>query len=170
MATSLRLGQAVSSAGQRKGSRGIRLIAAFKFAKAGLLLVIALGAVGLMRDDVTRLAHDVVRPFASGAPGQILEAFLDRIARLTPGRMRALGAGVFAYSALYLVEGAGLWQQRRWAEYLTVIATLSFVPFEVYEIIVGISAVKITALALNAAMVAYLSWLLLRRRVRPRPC
>jgi hypothetical protein len=36
---------------------------------------------------------------------------------------------------LEIVEGVGLWLRKRWAEWLTVIATSLLVPFEIYELI-----------------------------------
>ena len=40
----------------------------------------------------------------------------------------------------------GLWLNKRWAEYLTFIATTALVPFEVYELTNGVSVFKIIAL------------------------
>ena len=156
--------QAASSTTHRHGVAPLRLIAAFKFAKAALLLVLALGAVRFLPADVARWAHTVLRPFASGVHSEMVEDILAAIARLTPGRMRALGAGAFAYSVLFAVEGTGLWKQRRWAEYLTVFATLSFIPFEVYEVVTRFSAAKMTALAVNFVVMGYVGALLRRRR------
>src|SRR5262249_47735664 len=52
----------------------------------------------------------------------------------------------------------GLLLKKRWAEWLTVLVTASFVPFEVYEIAQRGGAAKIAALVLNVAIVAYLGW------------
>jgi hypothetical protein len=49
-----------------------------------------------------------------------------------------------------------LWLGRRWAEYLTFIATVVFVPYEVYELTTSISALKVLALVINVAIVIYL--------------
>jgi uncharacterized membrane protein (DUF2068 family) len=45
---------------------------------------------------------------------------------------------------------------KRWGEWLTVIITSSLLPIEVYEIVRHPSAVKVTVLAVNIAIVAYL--------------
>lgn len=50
----------------------------------------------------------------------------------------------------------GLWYQRRWAEYLTFIATALFLPLEVYELTSTVSPFKVTALLINLAIVIYL--------------
>ncbi len=50
----------------------------------------------------------------------------------------------------------GLWWAKRWAEYLTLVSTALFVPFEVYEITEGVSALKVIILVINVAIVVYL--------------
>ena len=54
------------------------------------------------------------------------------------------------------VEAVGLWYQKRWAEYLTFIATAAFLPLEVYELTRTLSPLKFLTLILNLAVVAYL--------------
>jgi len=67
-----------------------------------------------------------------------------------------LGVAIAAYAALEGVESVGLWLGKRWAEYLTFLATIVFVPYEVYELTKGVSWLKVVALVLNVAVVAYL--------------
>ena len=54
------------------------------------------------------------------------------------------------------VEAVGLWTGQRWAEYLTFIATVVFVPYEIYELTKSITALKLVALIINVAIVLYL--------------
>ena len=54
------------------------------------------------------------------------------------------------------MEAVGLWYQRRWAEYLTFVATTAFLPLEVLELTKQVSAFKVTALIVNLAVVIYL--------------
>jgi hypothetical protein len=53
-------------------------------------------------------------------------------------------------------EAVGLWPGRRWAEYLTFVATVIFVQYEVYELTKTITAFEVLALVINLAIVAYL--------------
>lgn len=66
------------------------------------------------------------------------------------------GVAIAAYALMEGVEAAGLWFGKRWAEYLTFIATIVFVPYEVDELAKGVSALKVVALAVNLAVAAYL--------------
>lgn len=50
----------------------------------------------------------------------------------------------------------GLWYAKRWAEYLTVVATAAFLPLEIYELTERISWLKIATLLLNVLAVLYI--------------
>src|SRR5205085_11504877 len=56
------------------------------------------------------------------------------------------------------VEAVGLWRQRRWAEYLTAIATAGFLPFELHELAKRVSIGRVLALVINLAVLVYLLW------------
>jgi uncharacterized membrane protein (DUF2068 family) len=66
-------------------------------------------------------------------------------------------AGI-AYAGLEATEGVGLALRRRWAEYLTVIATGILIPYEAYEVVRHATLFKVGALLLNAAVVGYLAY------------
>ncbi|MCX4765059.1 DUF2127 domain-containing protein [Streptomyces sp. NBC_01275] len=63
---------------------------------------------------------------------------------------------LLAYALIELVEAVGLWYARRWAEYLTVVATAAFLPLEIYELTEHVSWLKIATLVLNVLAVVYI--------------
>jgi len=67
-----------------------------------------------------------------------------------------LGVAIAAYAGLEGVEAVGLWFGKRWAEYLTFVATIVFIPYEVYELTKGITALKVVAFVINIAIAVYL--------------
>jgi uncharacterized membrane protein (DUF2068 family) len=67
-----------------------------------------------------------------------------------------LAAGLAAYAAVELVEAVGLWLLKRWAEYFTVVATAAFVPLEVYDLVEKVTWLRVGALLVNLAAVAYI--------------
>lgn len=69
-----------------------------------------------------------------------------------------LAFGAFAYALLEGTEGIGLAMRRRWAEYLTVIATGVLIPFEAYEVVHKVTLFRVGALLLNVAVVGYLAY------------
>lgn len=72
--------------------------------------------------------------------------------------LRLIMVGVLAYATLQLVEGVGLWLLKRWGEYVAVVATSAFVPWELYEVVGHTSPVKVVLLLVNLAAVFYLVW------------
>jgi uncharacterized membrane protein (DUF2068 family) len=143
----------------------LRLIAvdrAFHFLLLGALaiaIVLFTSHEHQLRDTFYRVVADIQHT-AGGAPVQaghvgILHD-LDRLFSLRSGTLHAVGAAVAAYAVLEGVEAIGLWFQRRWAEYLTFVATTALLPLEVYELTRTVSPLKIVALIVNVAVVLYL--------------
>ncbi len=67
-----------------------------------------------------------------------------------------VGAAIAGYGVLEGVEAVGLWFGKRWAEYLTFVATIVFIPYEIDELIKSITALKVVALVINLAIAVYL--------------
>src|SRR4051812_608020 len=72
------------------------------------------------------------------------------------GTLTKVGIVVAAYAVIEGLEAVGLWYQKRWAEYLTFIATTALIPLELYEIVTKGSPLKVLTLIINVAVVAYL--------------
>ena len=81
---------------------------------------------------------------------------LERLVTLNVATLRLIGLAAAAYAVLEGAEAFGLWFQYRWAEYLTLVATAAFLPFEVYELTRTVSTLKVLALVVNLAIVFYL--------------
>ena len=112
-----------------------------------------------LRDTFYQVVTDVQQGFGGGPVHNAQTGFLhelDKVFSLQGGQLHLLGAAVGAYAILELVEAVGLWMAKRWAEYLTFIATAVFLPLEVYELTKSISVLKILAFVINVAIVVYL--------------
>jgi uncharacterized membrane protein (DUF2068 family) len=132
-----------------RDDRIIRLIALFRFAKAALL--IAGGCMLLRPVRILQWASHVPRAMA----------FASRLE--DPHRAHLLAIAAFAYSALFVTEGVGLWMVKKWAEYLTIIATASLLPFELYELVHKVTALRLVVLLINVGVLIYLVWRVRRR-------
>jgi uncharacterized membrane protein (DUF2068 family) len=93
-------------------------------------------------------------PGASTAKGIL--GYFSRAFKYSSSHLVKLGFVVVAYAALEACEMVGLWFAKRWAEYLTFVATTLLVPFEVYELTLGVSTFKLVTLVINVAVVVYL--------------
>jgi uncharacterized membrane protein (DUF2068 family) len=81
---------------------------------------------------------------------------LEHVFRLKSSTLSAVAAAAAAYAVLEGVEAVGLWYQKRWAEYLTFVATCVFIPYEVYELARGFSWFKLVAFLVNVVIAVYL--------------
>jgi uncharacterized membrane protein (DUF2068 family) len=143
---------------KRHGDRsvGLTLIAIGKLIKVSLLLATGVAALTMAhRDPPATLIHwaDVV---GVDTGNRWLYELITKVAGASAKQLEELGVGSFVYAAVFSVEGVGLWMQKKWAEYVTVIVTMSFLPLEIYEVAHHFSAAKVVTLVLNVAVVVYL--------------
>jgi len=151
------------------GKRALRALAVFQFCKAVLLIGIGLGAFQLVDPVFVKRAERWVATFGTGwIDRETAQLALAKITGLTDRRLQTLGAGAFLFALLFTIEGVGLWLERRWAELLTVIATSSLIPLEIYELTQRVSLGRVSALIMNVALALYLSSLLWRKRYRKK--
>ena len=136
----------------------LKVIAFFKLAKALLLIGVGLGAFRLLNPTTADNAQRWASVLAWRLGPRAVFAVHNRLSHLQESQLRTAGIVAFLYAGLFAVEGVGLWKSKRWAEYLTIIVTSSFVPFEVYELVRHASWPRVATLGINLVVVAYLVW------------
>ena len=102
---------------------------------------------------------NAIQGTTGGAPKTHPVGVLHSVAHaftLSSSTLYAVAGAAAAYAVLEAVEAVGLWYQRRWAEYLTFVATLVFLPYEAYELARSVSPFKVVAIIVNLAVAAYL--------------
>ena len=134
---------------------GLRVIGAMKLASGLVLGAAGFGIFRLMDADRGEALEQLVIRLHLDPDDRLVHGAIARLAGLDRKHLEAIGAGTFFYALLHLVEGAGLVLRRRWAEYLTVVATGSLLPLEIYELARKFSVVRVGVLAINLAIVAY---------------
>jgi len=137
-------------------NRLVRLIALFKLLKAAMLIAVGMSALHLLHKDVASIVEHWVRVLGLDPGNRYVDRALQKVADLTPQKIKSLGVVSFIYAGLFLTEGIGLWMVKRWAEWFSVIITTSLIPFEIYEIYRHPSAIKCLVLVVNIAVVGYL--------------
>ena len=74
---------------------------------------------------------------------------LERLLDVRSGELTVLLVTATIYAVVESTEAYGLWRERRWAEYLTVVATAGFLPFEIRELMARVSVLRVGALVVN---------------------
>jgi uncharacterized membrane protein (DUF2068 family) len=142
--------------------RGLRVIAAFKLLKALALIAVGVGALRLLHKDVAAIAEHWINVFQVDPRNHYIDLLLSKLSILDDHRLKELSVGTFIYAGIFLVEGLGLAFRKRWAEYLTLLTTASFLPLEVYELVRRMSVSRSLVLVVNITIVVYLVYELRR--------
>jgi uncharacterized membrane protein (DUF2068 family) len=145
-----------SEKSDRSHDKGLLALALFKWFKGLVLLLVGIGFLKLLHHDVEAYVENLLNQLRVDPDNHYLGALLAKLNLLDDKKIKALSGLTFAYSALFLVEGTGLFFEKRWAEYLTIVATVSFVPVEIYELLKAPSLLKCAALAINVAIAIFL--------------
>ena len=130
------------------------------FFLAGSVVLFVLQARGvtqplqnLFAEELREDPHDLI--------ANLLIGLLPQVSR---GALRSLTLIATAYFVLHVIEALGLWLGRLWVEYLILVETAAFVPYEVFEIARHVTWFKVLVLIVNALIVCYLAGRRLRAR------
>jgi uncharacterized membrane protein (DUF2068 family) len=144
----------------KKRAGFLKVIAIFKIIKGVLLLLLGLSflflnfrsqsldALSNWTDEEILLRHSRAVMFLLNK----LQAVLEN------GQLRAPAFLALFYSGLLFTEGIGVYMQKRWAEWLMVFVTATFIPLEVRHIWHRPSLAAIIILVVNCFIV----WFLIR--------
>ncbi|MGB8861543.1 MAG: DUF2127 domain-containing protein, partial [Ilumatobacteraceae bacterium] len=143
----------------------MRLISINKATHAAFFSVLA-AMLLLVESNFSRL-HDWAQRVIDGLNSQLgdtgqgasqtwLSRQLRHLLDLKPGTVHVLLALAVVYAVIEWTEAYGLWKERRWAEYLTVLATAGFLPLEIHELIDRVTVLRVGALIVNIALIVWL--------------
>lgn len=141
----------------------LRLIAAERAIRGAALIAAGIYLFGHLKSDLGRIADRWMRRIELDPNRPFLHRVVEHLHRLSSNEVRIFAIAALAYGVLELVEGVGLWLDKLWAEYLTVVATSLLVPLEVYELARKPSLLKAAGIVVNVLIVLYLARRLRRR-------
>ena len=151
--------------GHKTHDRGLLLIGLFKLGKSILFFCIGVGAIHLLHKDLGDVVMRVAMALKFDPESRFVGLLLDKVDLIDIHRLKLISLGTFAYSAVALTEGVGLVLEKVWAEYLTLTLTISFLPWELYELARRPNWFRLSLLLINLAVLGYLVWLLRRKKV-----
>jgi hypothetical protein len=144
----------------------LRLIALDRVLHFVILVVLGIAVLAIashetvLRNRFYRILTDLQGGVAGGpvqTGGHVgLVGELDKLFSLRSGTLRELGIALLVYGLLEGLEAVGLWFTKRWAEYLTFLATTILLVPEVYEITRRATALKVIGFIINLLIVVYL--------------
>lgn len=100
--------------------------------------------------------HEWAQSLPVGFSEHLLHEALAQVSGVPAFRWRQLGLVSLAYASVFTLEGVGLWRERHWAEYLTIVTSSLLLPFEFIAVVHHVTVVRTGVLLANAVIVAYL--------------
>jgi uncharacterized membrane protein (DUF2068 family) len=141
----------------------LRLIAIYKLTKALLALVLGLMLLHLVHKDIVLFLHTyIIDPlhleasFDADSENHLLKWLFQQASNLTPHGVLKLSWVSFFYAAVFAVEGIGLYLKKHWAEYMVLVVTGSFLPFEAYLLYYKLQWWKFALIIGNILIIVYL--------------
>jgi uncharacterized membrane protein (DUF2068 family) len=144
--------------------RGLLAIGLLKLFEAVFFFLVGMGVIHFLHRDLGDAAVRLAERLRMDMDGRVMTWVLDHLDTVTSHRLKQIGIATFFYAGLRIVEGVGLVMEKVWAEYLTVGATTSFLPWEIYEICRRPDGIRVGLLVVNLMVLAYLVWLMRRNR------
>jgi uncharacterized membrane protein (DUF2068 family) len=142
--------------GERPHNPALASIAIYKFVKATLSVLSALVAWRLMNPHVEAAMRNWAESLPVGFSEHLVREALAQVSGVPAFRWRQLGIVSLVYASVFTIEGVGLWRERRWAEYMTIVTSSLLLPFEFIAVMRQLTLVRTAVLLANAVIVAYL--------------
>jgi len=139
------------------------LIAAYKVVQALLFIAIGVGALRLLHKDLEDVLTTLIDHLRFNPESKLVNVILESAANVNDHMLRRISEVFFIYAALSLVEGIGLYLERVWAEYVTLIITASFLPLELFEVVRRLTWIRAGLLVINTLVLLYLLKVVIER-------
>ena len=146
---------------------GLRAVALLEALKGVLALLAAGGLFYFIPHDFRRVAIELVGRLHLNAGKHYPNVFVRILEDASNAQLWTVAALVVAYAAVRFTEAYGLWHERAWGEWVAALSGGIYVPFELYELSRHVTWIRVTALALNLAIVGFMVFCL-RSRSRDR--
>jgi len=148
----------------QRHNKWLILIAAYKFLLALLFVAIGVGALRLLHKDVDDVFAQLASFLRFNPESRFVNFLLDKASLIDDPLLRRIGVLAFCYAAVSAAEGVGLYLEKAWGEYLTLLITASFLPWEMFEVVHRITWIRVTVLVVNLLIFLYLLKLVAGRR------
>ena len=127
---------------------------------AALLIVIELKLPGLKRSakELADSLQSTIGQSGQDPSRRFLTKQAAKIVHFDQHTVVVLLVTASVYAVIEGIEAFGLWKGRRWAEYLTAVATAGFLPLEIHELLDRVTILRVLALVTNVAILVWLVW------------
>ena len=136
--------------------RWIVAIGGLKLFEAALFVLLGIGVIRLLHKDLVDEVTRLLSALRFDPEGRFTGLLLDKVALISPVRLKEISAAAFAHAGLDIVEGVGLIRRKIWAEFVTVGVSALFLPFEFVALVRHVTWARVGITTVNVAVVIYL--------------
>ena len=147
-------------------SKALHAIALFEGVKGVAAIIASFGLLSLAHHDVRAIALALIGHFHLNPDAHFPRILLDDAAILANANLSQAVLLAWAYAAIRLTEGYGLWKDRAWAEWLAAVSGAVYLPLELSHLLAHTTVINGMVLTGNIAVVVYMVVRLRRRRGR----
>lgn len=141
----------------KKKGRFLKVIIAQRFIAGVIEIVLAFGILRFAGSDIAEMVRHAAYYLGIAEENHFIQWSLRKAGALHTNTILGVSLSLFLLGGLALFEAYGLHMRRKWGEWLTVISTSLFIPYEIYILIEHPSLVKLSILVFNCAIVYYLA-------------
>jgi uncharacterized membrane protein (DUF2068 family) len=139
-----------------KTSVVLRTIAMFEVTKAAIALLLGCGLFHLMHKNLDDVAERVVQVLHVNPEGKLSNLFFELASHASDRNLWVLALSTLAYASVISTEAYGLWREREWAQWFSLLSTALYVPPELYWMLRNPSWLKCAVLVTNIVMFLFM--------------
>lgn len=145
-------------------SNALQAIAIFEGVKGIAAITASFGLLSLAHHDVRAMAYALIGHFHLDPDAHYPRILLNDATLLANANLRQAVLLAWAYAAIRITEGYGLWNDRACAEWLAAVSGAVYLPLELSHLMAHTTVINGMVLGGNVAVVAYMVVRLWRRR------
>jgi len=139
-----------------KSSVVLRTIAMFEVTKAVIVLLLVCGLFHLMHTNLEDVAERLVQVLHVNPEGKLSNLFFELASHSSDRNLWVLALGSLAYASVRSTEAYGLWREREWAEWFSLLSTALYLPAELYWMLGHPSWLKCAVLVTNIVIFLFM--------------
>ena len=148
--------------------RGLHVVALFEGFKGVLVLLVGFGLLSFIHKDIHMFAMRLVEHFHVNPARHYPQIFLDLTGKIHDTQLWEMAAGAAAYFIVRMIEAAGLWMRKTWAEWFALLTGGMYIPVEIFEVARSVTWPRVIVLVINIGVVSYLLYVLINDRGKGR--
>jgi uncharacterized membrane protein (DUF2068 family) len=139
-----------------KTSLALRTFAMFEATKGAVVLLVSCGLFHLMHENLDDIAERVVQVLHVNPEGNLSNLFLDLASHASDRSLWVLALSALVYASVRATEAYGLWREREWAQWFSLLSTALYLPLELYWMLRDASWLKCAVLVTNIVILLFM--------------